>query len=195
MDRYEEAQKCCTVGLLQLEVAKQEANRRAGVAVNLAPSRRSRPMLASQETFDELCWKAFVRRGRAYKGELVKLGGLRGDESPGNPVEADLAKLQVTEAEEQDDEEEHRRAEERGRLLLAARSDFAAALRLDPLDDVPRQELATLIIDPLQRVPSGQDISKGLALSSISQLHEERKRNSQEVALALPVKPRRSESS
>ena len=182
------------MGLMQLEIAKQtnppssKTEKQVEGTVKLVPCQRSRPMLASQETLTELHWKALIRRGRAHKGNLMQLGGLSGSSG----AEFKLAETKKEE-QERDEIEESKRAEERGRLLLAARSDFAAALRLDPLDDIPRQEMASLTIDPLQRRPSGQDISKGLALASISQLDQDRKRNSQEVS--MPAKPRRSESS
>jgi hypothetical protein len=173
------------VGLIQLDIAKHEGMQ--DDKVKFKPSHRSRPMLASQETLTELRWKALVRRGRASKGLLLQLGGLPDNRDSALKVEATRGKASVAveepaESDTEDEEEEAKRAEERGRLLLAARSDFASALRLDPLDDVPRQELASLTIDPMQRRPSSHDISEGLALTSISQLDKEKKRNSQELA-------------
>ncbi|UZJ56173.1 hypothetical protein CBS101457_005493 [Exobasidium rhododendri] len=204
MERFEEAQKCCTVGLLQLDIARlgsRGESQRAESAIQLSPCQRSRPMQASQERLDELRWKTFIRRGRAHKGMLVQLDGLSGSSTATDPdpFEADFSKLQVASPNEQDEDaaEEDRRAEERGRLLLAARSDFAAALQLDPLDDIARQEMTTLTIDPLQRRSLGLDPGEKFALSSISQLARERKRKSQEVAAvaAPPAKPQRRESS
>lgn len=197
MRRFEEAQKCCTMGLTQLDVATQGSTSAEGKGAtegkgSARPSQRSRPMLASQETLNELRWKAFVRRGRAHKGILMQLGGLstsgsdRREYESGSPNDGGGGG-------DSGDSDEDRQAEARGHMLLAARSDFAAALSIDPLDDIPRQELASLTIHPLQRRPSGQDISKGLALASISQLDKERRRNSQETS--MPAKPRRSESS
>ena len=193
--RFEEAQKCCTLGLTQLDVAKQGSTSAGGKGATegkgpARPSQRSRPMLASQETLNELRWKAFVRRGRAHKGILMQLGGLSTSGSDRGEYESGIPKDGSGDS---GDSDEDRQAEARGHMLLAARSDFAAALSIDPLDDIPRQEMASLTIHPLQRRPSGQDISKGLALASISQLDKERRRNSQETS--MPAKPRRSESS
>jgi hypothetical protein len=162
---------------MQLDVAQKalQKNNKAKASV----SQRSRPMLTSKETLDELRWKAFIRRGRAYKGVLTKLGGLSSE----SDVNTYLEGLE---------DEEVERAERRGQMLLAARSDFASALRIDPLNDVPRQEMASLTIHPLQRRASGQ--KNGLALASITQVDREQRRLSQEAALDKPAMPRRSTS-
>lgn len=139
-------------------------------------------MLTSKETLDELRWKAFVRRGRAHKGILTQMGGLSASDEQTNP--------QASPEDSSEEEEDSERAEKRGEMLLAARSDFASALRIDPLNDVPRQEMVSLTIDPLQRRPSNQD--SGLALSSITQLDREKRRTTQESNVVQPPKSRRS---
>lgn len=176
---------------MQLDIAKrslqtaQESGRESkGKQRYIPPSQRSRPMLTSQETFNELRWKAFIRRGRAHKEILTKMGGLSASDEQRNPE----ASPEDSSEEEEDDDG---KAEKRGDMLLAARSDFASALRIDPLNDIPRQEMASLTIDPLQRRPSHQDT--GLALSSITQLDREKRRTTQESTVVnKPPKPRRS---
>jgi hypothetical protein len=160
--------------LSQLDIAEKtlqkKGKRQSGA------SQRSRPMSISKETLDQVRWKAFARRGRAYKGLLTELGGLT-SEPDADPY------LESEEDVEQD------RSERRGQLLLAARSDFASALQIDPLDDTSRQEMASLTIDPRQRRSSGQ--KNGLALASIVQVDREHRRLSQEVDIK-PAMPRRS---
>lgn len=105
-------------------------------------SLRTRAFRATKQELDSLRWRAYVRRGRAYKQILQKLGGIHG----GVPREDEQEELQ-----DENNVEEEELARRRGEALLFARSDFGNALMLDPLQNIPRKELVELTIDPLQR--------------------------------------------
>jgi len=108
-------------------------------------SLRTRAFRATKQELETLRWRAYVRRGRAYKQILQVLGGIHG----GIPQEDAEGDLQGEGTSNNLDEEEL--ARRRGQALLFARSDFGNALMLDPLQNIPRKELIELTIDPLQR--------------------------------------------
>ncbi|PWN33005.1 uncharacterized protein FA14DRAFT_80224 [Meira miltonrushii] len=108
-------------------------------------SLRTRAFRATKQELDSLRWRAYVRRGRAYKQILQKLGGIHGS----IPHEDVREESQDEDGANHIDEEDL--ARRRGEALLYARSDFGNAIMLDPLQNIPRKELIELTIDPLQR--------------------------------------------
>lgn len=174
LGRFEDAQTASTFALGMIEAIASSVNRRASqdetnrskagmqngiellgqlteaekdrwhhLSSTQNQSLRTRAFRATKQELDSFRWRAFVRRGQAYKQILQALGGIHGD-----ALQDDVLDEMQSEAGHFDEEE---LAKRRGQALLLARSDFGNALRLDPLQNIPRKELIELTIDPLQR--------------------------------------------